>query len=334
MKKQDEQIVLWVVGIIILLLVVTQLPLPKFPFAIIQKVTCDNKVLSHFDLNGNVLDSNNLNNGVPYNISFELGKFGQAVKFDGTNTSYIDFPLILSENKTIIMWLKDYETDWSFASETNGISSYNNIIQIGPNFGSEFNGSVDEITIFSPALTSLELANYSLGRVACYTISYEENISCKDYATDLTEDQLTGCLSYSGEFFPSCDYEWLNISNYFIEDNECEKYFYCTNESEFETKQECIESLVYDCYLLENSNCVHKTDYESCTGDFYLNLTECQEDLPEPSTATTTTTTPPEETIKDKLNKEVFTLFGQEITLLHLFIVLIIIMGLLFFLRK
>lgn len=338
MKKQDN-IVYWIIGIILFLIVATQVPF-KFPFAVVTVVTCADNTLSYFDLETNVLDELGINNGVNNGGIFVPGKIGQGIQFN--TTTYVDFPTISSADKTIIMWIKNYSTadDWYFASETNGTAGTNPIIPIGPDFGLGLNGSVDEIAVFSPALTNEEISNLSVGVKICYTTSYEENITCKDYATSQVTDPGYGCLNYSGEFFPHCEYEWLDSSQYKIIDNQCVRFFYCqdpclTTGNCYLTEQTCIENLVYDCYLLENNICIHKTDYENCTGvDYYSNLTYCQEDLTItiPDGVITTPYTPPtEDTWQEKLDEGLLTIAGVEIKLYHLLLILLLIGTLVYF---
>ncbi len=342
MDKKNQNIILWIAGIVIFLIVVTQFPLPGFPFAIITKTTCAEKTLSYWDMEGNVLDTNNLNNGVNNGAVFVPGRLGQAGQFN--TTTYISFPSISSENKTIIMWIKNYSTsaDWYFASETNGVSGANEIIPLDSQFGLGFNGSVDEIVIFSPALTSEELSNFSTGIKACYTVSYEENVSCQDVATEQVTDPGYGCLNYSGDFFPNCDYEWIDASQYKIENNLCERHFYCENPclttgNCYVGNQDCVESLVYDCYLVTNNICVKKIDYPSCVTNMsnYENLTVCQADLnvtttiPTGTPSITTETTM--ESIKSKLTGKVFEVAGFEVKLFHLLALLVLVIITLYF---
>jgi len=337
MANKNKDTIFWIIGIVVLLIVVTKLPLPGFPFAVITKTICADKTLSYWDFDGNVLDSNNLNNGINNGGLFVPGKIGQGIEFN--TTTYLNLPIISSENKTIIMWIKNYSIGsyWYFASETNGVAGSNKIIPLNSQFGLGLNGSVDEMAVFSPALTSEELSNFSVGIKVCYTVSYEENVSCKDFATEQVTDPGTGCLNYSGDFFPNCDYEWVNISQYKVVDNECEKYFYCQENPEYTSEQECIEDLVYDCYVLENNKCIYRTDYGNCTGtDYYTNLTACQADL---TTVTPTNgapsngTIPPKETFMDKLNKDVFTVAGFGVKLIYLIIALIVVATLMYFMK-
>ncbi len=338
MDKKNKNIIFWIAGIALVLLVVSQLPLAPW-FAIISKTTCAEKTLSYFDMDGNVLDSQRINDGVNNGAVFVPGRLGQSIEFN--TTTYVNFPVISSENKTIIMWIKNYSnvgSGWYFASETNGVSGTNGIIPLDSQFGLNLNGSVDEIVIFSPALTSLELSNFSTGVKACYTVSYEENVSCKDVATEQVTDPGYGCLNYSGDFFPNCEYEWIDASQYKIENNLCGRYFYCQNPclttgNCYVSNQDCTENLVYDCYVIESDQCIHKTNYANCTGtDYYTNITACQEDSPEPTLTTPAgTTTPLSTSIKDKLMQEVFEIAGFKVTLVHLLILLILVIAVLYF---
>ncbi len=344
MAKDNKNLIFWIIGIVILLVVVAKLPIAPW-FAIITKVTCVENTISHWDFDGNALDSNNINNGIPENITYISGKLGQAVEFNTTN--YIDFST--TEANATIMWVKDYSdvgSDWYFIAKingdtyVNGIISIEPILSIGPQFGLGFNGSVDEMATFSNLTVGTMLTLYSegVGTPVCYTTTYEENVTCKDFATEQVTDTGIGCLNYSGDFFPNCEYEWITNSQYEVIDNECERFFYCQNpcletQNCYITEQGCIESLIYDCYILVDGNCIHKTDYENCTGtDYFANLTECQEDTSY-SSPTITTTTPPEETIQDKISKTLFEIAGFEIKLIHL-IMLLVIMGASLYLTK
>lgn len=344
MKKQDNTI-LWIIGIVIFLIVVAQLPVTPW-FAIVTKTTCMDNTLSYWDMEGNVLDELGIHNGINNGGIFVPGKLGQGIQFN--TTTYVNFPTISSENKTIIMWIKNYSSgDWYFASEINLISGTNPIIPIGPNFGLGLNGSVDEIAVFDKILTSEEISNLSIGIKVCYTVSYEENVSCQDYATELVSDPGYGCLNYSGDFFPHCEYEWIDASQHKIEDNQCVRYFYCQSPcldtgNCYLDNQTCIENLEYDCYIIIDNICLHKTDYENCTGiDYYSNLTDCQSNITTitapsitpSSTIAPSISAPSEGTFKDKFTKGIFTIFGFEVKLYHLFLILSLIGGGLYFMK-
>lgn len=329
---KDKNLIFWIIGIIIVLIVVAKLPIAPF-FAIITKVTCVDNTISHWDFNGNVLDSRNINNGINNGTIFISGKLGQAVEFNTTN--YIDFSA--TEANATVMWIKDYskgDLDYYFVADIEGVLYLNGIenpskqiLTIGPKFGLNFNGSIDEMATFSNLSvgTMLTLYNEGIAKRICFTVSFEENVTCKDYATEQVTDPGMGCLNYSGDFFPNCEYELITTSQYNIVNNLCETYFYCQDvcletQNCYLTEQACIEGLVYDCYLIENSNCIHKIDYESCTGvDSYSNLTECKGD---PSYSPPLTTTPQEETVQDKLSQTLFTAGGFEIKLIHLILIL------------
>ncbi len=346
--KNKNNTIFWVIGAVALLLVVARLPLPGFPFAIVTKTTCMDGTISYWDLEGNVLDAQGLNNGVNYDAIFVPGKLGQAIEFN--TTTYINFPAVNAVSTA--MWIKDYSTGsgWYFVIDSNGTNYVNNvldntkqIIPIGLNFGLGFNGSVDELSTFDKELTLEEMSTmYSVKKV-CYTVSYEENVSCQDYATEQVTDPGTGCLNYSGDFFPNCEYEWITDSQYYILENECERYFYCQDScfpanNCYITEQGCIEYLIYECYVLENEACVYKTDYESCVVEIsYSNITDCQEDLPvgegEIATPTPYTAPPEEETFTSKLSKTLFAIGGIEIKLIHLIIALIVVVTLIYFMK-
>lgn len=333
---KDDKTIFWIIGIIFAIAILQHTGILQ-QFSIVQQTVCADKTISYWDLEGNVLDSNNINNGINNGGVFINGKIGQAIEFD--KNSYVNFPTISSEGKTIIMWIKNYSSggDWYFASETNGVNK--GIIPLNSQFGLGFNGSVDEIAVFSPPLTSDEFATFSAGYKVCYTTSYEENVTCKDYATSQVEDPGFGCLNYSGEFFPSCDYTWEeDITQFKIEDNKCVKQFYCQDpclESNgcYETNQSCKEDLIYSCYIIQNDNCIEKTDYGTCVlgSDSYNNLTLCQEHTSGISTTSSIGSTQGASTtrtgIKDKLSEEVFTIAGFKVTIFYLIILLLIILA-------
>ena len=129
-------------------------------------------------------------------------------------------------------------------------------------------------------------------------------MSCKDYATEQVIDLGTGCLNYSGDFWPNCEYEWETTSGFYVSGSECLKRFYC--------------------------NEILSSDYN--------NLTLCQDSLiitEEPTDGTTTPYTPPpaEETFKDKLNKVLFEIGGFGVKLIHLILVLIVVVTLIYFMK-
>jgi len=307
--KDKGNLLLWIIGIVIVLIVVTSLPTTPW-FAIITKTTCIDNTISDWDFDGNVLDSLNVNDGVNYNAKFIPGKIGQAVEFN--TTSYIDFPAV--EANATVMWIKDYsigDTDYSFIADINGTNYVNGaldntrqIIPIGPNFGLGFNGSVDMAATFSDLSveTMLDIYNNGSARSICYTTSYEENVTCKDHATEQVTPQTSGCLNYSGDFFPNCNYEWETTSGFYVVGSECEKRFYCEDIliTDFSSQILCEDSLI---------------------------TTE------EPSITTPYTTTP-QQTFIDKLSKEIFEVAGFKVTLVHLGIVVLLILGYLYFTKK
>ena len=303
---KNDNTILWIGGIILLVILLSQIGIiPKF--AIVTKIICQDNTISYFDLEGNVLDSQGINNGaLPTENSaiFTTGKIGQSLEFNITN--YANLPII--SGNTTTQWVMDYSDTtptWNFVADVDGINYVNGVasdsimlIPLTNNFGLNFNGSVDEIAVFDKSLTTAELlAMYNNPQKICYTTQVEENITCKDFATEQLPAQTTGCLNYSGDYFPECEYEWLDISGYYIVGSECLKRLYCED--------------------------ILTSDYT---------LTACQDKLNETTTTTTTTTTtPPAETLKDKLNKEVFEIGGVSITLLYLLIGLAVILVLLYY---
>lgn len=304
---KNDNTILWILGIILLVILLVQIDIiPKF--AIITKIVCQDNTISYFDLDGNVLDSQGINNGVlPVNINFTTGKIGQALEFNTLN--YANFPSILGNTTT--MWIKDYTDEtptWDFIADVDGTNYVNGVasdsitlMPLGSNFGLGFNGSVDEIAVFDKSLTTTELLNmYNNPQRICYTTQVEQNITCKDFATEQLTLQTTGCLNYSGDYFPNCTYSWETTSGYYISGSICLKRLYC----------------------------------EDILSSDYSTLTLCNDKLNETITTPPVTTppyTPPAETLKDKLNKEVFEIGGVSITLLYLIIGLAVILGILYY---
>jgi len=361
MVKKNDNTILWAVGIIIFLIVATKLPLiPQF--VIVSKTTCIYDTVSYWDLDGNVLDARGVYNGINNGVIFVGGKIGQGAEFN--TTTYIDFPN--PAGGAIGMWINNYSdvgSDWYFVVNSNGTNYINGVIDdskqmidIGSTFGLGFNGSIDEITIFNVALTESEILDlYPIPRSICETEAYEENLTCMEYATEQVVIIGDGCLSYSGDSWQECEFEWIQAPQYQIVENKCEAYFYCQENCTIElncyvTEQVCLENLTYDCYVNEDNVCIQKTDYSSCVGEniSYINLTECEESL---ATTTPTTTTPTgtigigdgdttpsttdeDETFMDKLNQEVFEIAGVSVKLIYLIILLIMILGAVYFITS
>ena len=295
MAKQNNTI-LWIIGIAIFLIVVTNLPTTPW-FAIITKTTCIDNSVSYWDFDS---DYENL----------IAGKIGSAVEFNGTN--FIDLPV--SEEEFKVLWIKDYDlgdTDYYFVANLNGTNYVNGaldntrqILPIGPNFGLGLNGSVDEAGTFTDLSveTMLIIYNNGTGRKICATTSYEENVTCKDYATEQVTPSTTGCLNYSGTFFPNCDYTWETTSGFYVVGSVCEKRFYCEDIfiTDFSSQTSCEDSLITE----------------------------------EEPTITTPYFSVPPETIIDKLSKEIFEVAGFKVTLIHLGIILLLIIGYLYFTKK
>lgn len=281
MANKNEDIIFWIVGVIIFIIVATNLEvLPNF--AIVQKTVCiDNK------------------------ISYYPGPYS----FNGTNS--INIPVDTNANATV-MWIKNYskgDVNYFFLSRINGVNYVNAaqsnsrlILPLGPTFGLGLNGSVKEIGTFTNlSLSTLkDIYNNGTGREICYTLNYEENVTCKDYATSKSPDTGNGCLVYNGTYYPSCTYEWKPIVEYKFIDNKCEKQYYCSAD--------------------------------------YLTLTQCNAELN--ATISVNTTAPVITSAENPivqgegLNKEVFNIAGYSIKLYYLLILLIVVIALIYFNRK
>ena len=317
MTKQIDNTILWVIGIVLFLIIFPQLDL-KFPFAIVTTVTCVENITNYYSLDGNLIDLKGNQDITNNGAIFIDGKLGNgALEFNGTN--FISFPT-LTLNLSTGFWINNYSnTDgWTYIV-------YNNTNILSDSFMLGLNGSIDEIVVG----TNIEgLSNIQ----PCYITSYEENISCKKYFESTLTDNLTGSLMVIGDFYPNCTFMWEEIQ-YEIITNQCSRNFFyqspCLNISNcYVSNQSCIENLEYDCYVIINNICTHKTDYGNCTGtNYYTNLTVCQANLTtiiSPLSITTPSTitpsiAPPEEPFLDKLK---FEIFGYEITMFHLIILL------------
>lgn len=288
---KNDNTILWILVGIIFLIVATNVPL-KFPFAIVTTTTCIDNSVSYYDFDSGY-------------DNLIVGKIGNAIEFNGNNS--IDLP-VSSENFKV-MWIKNYtrgDIDYYFVANLNGTNYVNTIadntrqiLSIGPSFGLGFNGSVDEIGTFTDLSveTMKEIYNNATGRKICVTTSFEENVTCKDFSTEQVTDTGVGCLNYSGDFFPSCDYQWEAQSKYIFINNQCDRQFYCA--------------------------------------DGLYSLLECEAKITTSIPVTTTPSViPQEETIKDKLDKEILAVGGFQIKLIHLIVLLIVIGGLLYFTRK
>ena len=303
---KNKNTIFWIIGIVVLVLLLSKFP-AKFPFAIVTKITCQDNTISYWELDGNVLDVQGINNGINHGVLFVPGKLGQAARFDTLN--YIDFPTI-SDVNTTIMWIKDYSnvgSDWYFVAKVNNVNYYNGIlgdtkqiIPLGSTFGLGLNGSVDEIAVFDRSLSSGEIYDlYSNPKKICYTISMEENVTCKDFATEQAVPQATGCLEYSGGFFPNCSYSWLSQSGFYISGSQCLKRFYCE------------DILAVDYSSL--TACQNKLNVTTPTTPPGPDTTEPE--TTEPGFTTTATTTPPDNCV--------YTLFGFCITWTILIVVIV-----------
>ncbi len=299
MNKKNQNTILWIIGIVVLLIVVTKLPLPGFPFAIITKTTCVDNTISYYDFE------------VGYD-NLISGKLGNAIEFNESNT--IDLPI--SSEDFVVMWVKNYslgDTDYYFIANLNGTNYVNGIldntkqiIPLGPDFGLGFNGSIDEIGTFSSLSVEkmMEIYNNNTGRLICYTTTYEENVSCKDYATEQVIDSGTGCLNYSGDYFPTCEYELETTSSFYVLGSVCEKRFYCEDilSSDFSSLILCQDSLIV----------------EEPSGD---------------TIAAPSITPPVEEKFIDKLKKDVFKIGGFGVKLIYLIIALMVVVALIYFMK-
>jgi len=301
---KNDNTIFWILGLILLVVIISQVPI-KFPFAIITTTVCQENVISYWNFNENTLDINGVNNAVNVNGTLINGK----IELDGTD--YINFPI--SVNNNLIEVIKDYsagDTTYHFLARLNNInyvngvqSSSKQIIPLSSTFGLNKNISVNEITYFSNLSLEQMLSIYNNGSIQpiCYQTTTYENVTCKDYATEMVTDTGSGCLNYSGSVFPNCTYKWESSSQYKIENNLCSRYFYCQNP--------CLT-----------------------TGNCYTTNQACTEKLN--SLATTTTPPTSSKTLQDRLNSEIFEVGGYSVKLLHLIILFVAIALILYLTRK
>jgi hypothetical protein len=344
MTKDNKNIIVWIAGIILFVLIAMNVP-NLSQFAIIQETVCEDGVLYNWNMDGNSLDTKGLANGLSNNVSFVNGK----AEFNKLN--YINFPVTINDN--LIMVVKNYsagDTTYFYLAKINGTSYVNGVESsskqisvISENFGLGENMSVDSITAFSNLTKDKMLNFYNGGNFveACYKTTRYENVTCKEYYEATVSDKSTGCLNYTGSLFPNCSYTWDNQTTYQIENNACKKNFYCQSsclESGgcYTTNQKCIEGLEYDCYVFANNQCSKKTDYASCkinTSNTYTTLANCQTKITTSTTTTTTTTTTSTEEefdFQELASREIWNIGGFSITPIHLFILLILIIGLIY----
>lgn len=300
MANKNQNTILWIIGIAIVVIALSQFPTSPW-FAIVTETTCAEGVEHYYSLDGNLIDQKGgldlINNGA----IFVTGKIGQALEFEGNNS--ISFPT-LPLNLSVGFWINDYSNTEGWIYKT-----YDNTSILSSTAFLGLNGSVDEIVITGENISGFQNIQ------PCYTTSYEENVTCKDYATSQVEDQTEGCLNYSGNIFPNCEYEWLSTSGFYVDGNECKKRFYCSDilTTDFTSSSSCQDSLVI----------VNETESDE-TGTTTTTTT------PPPTSSTSTTT--PTGSIQGKLSEKLFEIAGYEITILHLIIALGVIIGGLYFL--
>lgn len=325
-KQNNNSIIFWIIGIIALIIVISNAPGFHFPFAIVTTQVCAPGVTHYWSFDGNLLDSAGnadlTNNGA----SFVEGKIGQGLSFNGTN--YISFPSVSGD---VGMWIKKTGEDWKYVELINGTSYGGQIIAPSENFGIGFVGVVDEIVMGN----NLNISGLS-GVQACYTQTTQQNITCTTYFKSTLTDPGYGCLNYSEGFFPDCNYQWLNQSSYSIENNVCKKNFYCYDCSAgcHPSYQSCIENLTYNCYVLANNACVRKIDYASCIANAnssYSTSEGCNTHIQTSTPSGEIVSQPSEEETIGLTNKEIFNIGGYSITVIHLIILLIAVLAILYF---
>lgn len=297
-KNNNNETIFLVAALVVLLFFVSQTGVTPL-FSIVTKTVCTDNEISYYDLDEGTV----------------LGKFNNAMEFNTTNSINIPQP---SDANATTMWIKDYangDTNYFFVAEINGLLYVNNIrdnskpiIQLGPQFGLNFNGSIDDVATYTElSLETLDgIYNNGTGREVCYTETYEENITCMEYATTQINDTGTGCINYSGEFFPNCEYSWDELNTYKLVNNICVRQLYCadggltlaTCESQVTTSDDT------------SSSTTSSSTTSSDTFSVNDGLDTSEEDL----------------SFRDKLNKKVFTIAGFDITIFHL----IILAGILF----
>ncbi len=335
MDNKENIFGLIIVAVLLVLLLSQTDVLPQF--SIVTKTTCIDGTISSWEMDGNILDSKGLNNGQLNNVQFITGKFGQAIKFDGSNTSYAVLPI--SQSNNIVMWVKDYnEGDNSYyflARDNQGIDyvdaeidSSKQVIEIGPTFGKNRNISVDRVAIFEnlTSQTIESLYSQGVGNPICYTTTEEVNVTCESYVNEQIDDKGNGCLFYEGDFYPNCSIEWKTDEYYKIEDNDCVREMICQDEclsSEgcYENMTLCEEDLEYSCYTITGNSCQYRSDYQNCVEneDSYQSLSECQDNINDTYESTTYSPSPTNDSCLFKIG-------GYCIELTHLFVILIIVL--------
>lgn len=319
---KNNNTIIWVmVGIILLVIVYPKLPFLHGNFAIITETTCAEGVTNYYSLDGNLLDQKGNLDLINHGTVFINGKINQGIQFNGTN--YVSFPSIPS-NVSVKMWLINY-------SNIGSTWYYDMGLPLSGQFGLGFNGSVDEIIVGN------NLGDLSTIQ-ACYQTTVYENVTCQEYAVSQQPDQTSGCLNFSGSYFPNCSYSWENQTTYKIENNLCKKNYLCQSSCLpsngcYPTTQNCVENLAYDCYILQDNSCLKKTDFSSCVlNTTYSNAASCQEHIVVSTYSVNPTETTTQNSVLDGLTQERFKIFGISINAIYLIVALIIIIGLLYLL--
>ncbi|MFA6073998.1 MAG: hypothetical protein WC758_07825 [Candidatus Woesearchaeota archaeon] len=341
--KKDNTIIFWVIGILLIIIVAPNLPLiGKGAFAIVTTTTCSPETISNYQFEGNIFDSNNLNTGTNFGGNFVNGKFSQAISFNGT--SYISLPTFSGDKSA---WIKTGTSDFSLVSTING-TNYVNAVQsnsilipeVGPTFGLGTNLIVDDLTTYSSlSITQMQqIYSSGTGNPACYTETMNINVSCSDYATSQILDNSTGSLSYSNGSYPDCTFTWKE-AQYKITNNLCSKSFFYTDSCIasngcYIDMTTCSQNLKYECYVFSNNACLPKTDYTSCRTNItyaYPLLSNCQAQIKNVTVSTqgaiTTSTTTSQVGFSELASKEIFNLFGYSITIIHIILAFILILG-------
>lgn len=340
-KKNDGNIILLIIGIVLFILIYPKIPFLHGNFAVVQQTVCDNSVISNWLLNGNSQDTKGANNGLSNNVIFD----SISANFNGS--SFINFPISASDN--LIMQVKDNsagDTTYYFLARVNSLNYINGVqdntkqvIPLSSTFGLNRNISVKNIILFSNLTTSQMLNYYNNGSIrdVCYTTTQEVNVSCQDYYSSQSLVNSSGSLSVSGDYFPNCSSIWKE-AQYSIYNNLCSKNFLysslCLASSNcYSEALSCSKDLKYSCYVLSGNTCVEKVDYASCVSNVsntYSTSSICSSHV---VASTTTSSVVPaqveteESSFSSLANKEIFKIGTFSVTIVHILLLFVLVLG-------
>ena len=162
MNKQNENIIFWIAGIVIFIIIASQISIAPW-FAIVTTITCVDGISNYYPLDGILTDLKGNQDITNNGAIFIAGKLGSgALEFNGNNS--ILFPS-LPFNLSVGLWMNNYSTTdgWTYTTYTD-TSTLSSTAFLG------LNGSIDEIVVGE------NISNLS-NIQPCYITTVEENIT-------------------------------------------------------------------------------------------------------------------------------------------------------------